>query len=159
MSDAYSTGTGAQQGSSSSTDVVTALQGIIRQITAGNANLKSVDTDVTGAIEAQTTAQVAAFNTQLTALIAAILAVFPTAIFTGSFTLGAAATTVVNNGHVLSSSIIIPFPTNASAATLMGSAKSLYISAKSAGVSFTVATASAGAAAGTETFSYVLVNL
>lgn len=143
MSDAYSGGggPGPQQGSSSSTDVVTALQGIIRQITAGNAALK---TDITG---------------QLAALVAAVLAVFPTAVFTGSFTLGAAAATVVNNGHVTASSVIIPFPTNASAGTLMGSAKSLYISAKSAGVSFTVATASAGAAAGTENFSYVIVNL
>ena len=162
MSDPYSTGTGAQQGSSSSTDIVSTLQGIIRQITAGNAAITSVDTDVTAAIEAQTTAQgtqSASLITELATITAAILAVFPTAVFTGSFTLGAAATTVVNNGHVTASSVIIPFPTNASAGTLMGSAKSLYISAKSAGVSFTVATASAGAAAGTETFSYVIVNL
>ena len=123
-------GSGSAQGAASIGDVTTALQGIIRQITSGNA-----------------------------ALTAAILAVFPTAVFTGSFTLGAAATTVVANGHVLSSSIIICFPTNAAAGTLMGSAKSLYISAKSAGVSFTVATASAGAAAGTETLSYVILNL
>jgi hypothetical protein len=151
MSDQYQP---LNQGSSSSTDLVTALQGITRQITAGNAALAAVDT----AIEAQTTAQVAAFNTQLTALIAAITAAFPPRIFTGSFTLGAAATTVVTDANVLSSSIIVAFPTNAAAGTLMGSAKSLYISAKSAGVSFTVATASAAAAAGTETFSYVIVN-
>lgn len=142
------------QGSSSSTDVVTALQGIIRQITAGNAALKSVDTDVTTAIEDQTTALV----TQLAALVAAVLAVFPARIFTGSFTLGAAAATVVANGNVLSTSIILCFPTNAAAGTLIGSAKSLYISAKSVGVSFTVTTASAAAAAGTETFSYIIVN-
>lgn len=155
-------GSGSAQGSAGNTDIVTALQGIIRQITAGNTDLQELndtfDTQFTAlatAIAAQTTA----LNTQLAALTAAILAVFPTAVFTGSFTLGAAATTVVNNGHVLSSSVIIPFPTNASAATLMGSAKALYISAKSAGVSFTVATASAGAAAGTETFSYLIVNL
>lgn len=152
MSDQYSVP--PVQGSSSSTDIVTALQGLIRQITAGNATLKTVD----ASIDAQTTAQVAAFNTQLTALIAAITAVFPAKIFTGSFTLGAAATTVVNDGNVLTTSVIIPFATNASAATLMGSNKSLYISAKAVGVSFTVATASAAAAAGTETLSYVLIN-
>lgn len=158
MSDAYSTGTGAPQGSSSNTDIVTALQGIIRQITNGNAAVK---TDVTGAIEAQTTEQAtlnAALITQLATITAAILAVFPTKIFTGSFTLGAAVSTVIANGNVLSSSIILAFPTNASAGTLMGSAKALYVSAKSAGVSFTLATASAAAAAGTETFSYVIVN-
>lgn len=158
MSDTYQSQPPAQ-GSAGNTDIVTALQGIIRQLTAGNIDLQSVDTDVTGAIDAQTTAQVAAFNTQLAALIAAITAVFPAKIFSGSFTLGAAAMTVVNDGHVLSSSIIVLSPTNAAAGTLMGSAKSLYISAKSAGVSFTVATASAAAAAGTENFSYVIVNL
>lgn len=138
MTDAYQNPT-PPQGSTSNTDIVIALQGIIRQITAGNTAL-------------------AAVTTQLAAQTAAILAVFPARIFTGSFTLGAAATTVVNNGNVLSTSIIILFPTNAAAGTLQGSAKSLYISAKSAGVSFTVATASAAAAAGTETFSYLIVN-
>lgn len=149
---------GYQQGSAGGTDLVTSIQGIIRQITAGNANLKAVDTDVTAAIVDQTSTQVAAFNAQLAALTAAILAVFPARIFTGSVTLGAAATTVVANGNVATTSIIMLFPTNAAGATLMGSAKSLYISAKSAGVSFTVATANATAAAGTETANYVIVN-
>ena len=72
----------------------------------------------------------------------------------GSFTLSAAATTVVTNANVTSTSKIILVPTNAAAATLMGSAKALYISARTAGTSFTVATANAVAAAGTETFDY-----
>lgn len=143
MSDAYPGNQPQQQGSAGNTDIVTALQGIIRQLTAGNTDLQEMN---------------AALTAQLAAIAAALLAVFPATIFTGSFTLGAAATTVVNNGNVLTTSIIIPFPTNASAGTLMGSTKSLYISAKSAGVSFTVATASAVAAAGTETFAYVIVN-
>jgi hypothetical protein len=130
MSDAYTTGTGAQQGSSSNTDLVTTLQGIIRQITAG--------------------------NTQLATLTAAILSVFPR--ITGSFTLAAAATTVVAQTGVNATSKILLSPTNAAAATLMGSTKSLYISAKTVGASFTVATASGVAAAGTETFDYVIVN-
>lgn len=72
----------------------------------------------------------------------------------GSFTLAAAATTVVNNANVTALCKIILVPTNAAAATLMGSNKALYISTRTAGTSFTVATASAAAAAGTETFDY-----
>jgi parallel beta-helix repeat protein len=75
---------------------------------------------------------------------------------TGTFTLGAAATLVVSNANVVSTSKIALTPTNASAATLQGSAKCLYVSSISAGVSFTVATASAAAAAGTETFLYTV---
>lgn len=116
------------QGSSSNTDIVTALQGIIRQITAGNA-----------------------------ALVAAIAAVFPR-ITPGSVTLGAAATTVVTAPQITATSKITLTPTNAAAATLVGSAKSPYISARSVGVSFTIATASGAAAAGTETFDYLIVG-
>lgn len=76
----------------------------------------------------------------------------------GTFTLAAAATTVVTEPATQSNSFINITATNASAATLMGSAKSLYISAKTPGASFTVATASAVAAAGTETFSYSIVT-
>jgi hypothetical protein len=76
----------------------------------------------------------------------------------GTFTLGAAATTVVPEPAVRSNSIIMPIPTNASAATLQGSAKYAYVSVKTVGVSFTVATANGTAAAGTETFTYQLMN-
>lgn len=74
----------------------------------------------------------------------------------GTFTLAAAATTTVNQAAVQSNSNISLTSTNAAAGTLMGSAKALYISAISPGVSFTVATANAAAAAGTETFSYTI---
>jgi hypothetical protein len=76
----------------------------------------------------------------------------------GSFTLSAAATTTVNDTDVTATSTIMLMPTNAAAATLMGSAKALYISARTAGTSFAVSTASAAAAAGTETFEYQLCN-
>lgn len=76
----------------------------------------------------------------------------------GTFTLAASASTVVANPAVTANSIIGLTAQNASAATLMGSVKSLYVSAKSAGVSFTVSTANAAAAAGTEQFSYTVVN-
>jgi hypothetical protein len=76
----------------------------------------------------------------------------------GTFTLGAAASTTVSTTSVQGNSIITFTPTNASAATLMGSAKALYISAINAGTSFVVSTASAAAAAGTETFSYIITT-
>lgn len=76
----------------------------------------------------------------------------------GSFTLAAAATTTVLNAKVAANSRINLMPTNAAAGTIMGSTKSLYVSARSAGVSFTVATASGIAAAGSETFEYEIIT-
>ena len=78
----------------------------------------------------------------------------------GTFTCAANTNTVVTNNAIVSAtgsnSTITFTPTNAAAATLMGSSKALYISAKSAGVSFTMTTADGAAAAGTETFSYMI---
>lgn len=123
--------TGVATPGANTTDLVTALQGIIRQLTAGNAN-------------------------SLT-LIAAIKAAFPS-ISNGTFTFGAAATVVVAAPQVTATSQILLIPTDASAATLVGSAKSPYVSARSVGATFTVSTASGGAAAGTETFNYLMVG-
>jgi hypothetical protein len=74
----------------------------------------------------------------------------------GSFRCAIAATTTVNDTGVPVHSRIHLTPTNAAAATLWGSAKALYISAKSARASFTVATANVSNAAGTETFDYLI---
>jgi len=74
----------------------------------------------------------------------------------GSFTMAAAATKVVTDTNVTATSIIILMPTNAAAGTLQQSTETLYISSISAGVSFTVATADGGSAAGTETFQYLI---
>ncbi len=76
----------------------------------------------------------------------------------GTFTATAAATTTVTQPAVTATSFIVLAPTNASAATLMANATSLYISAKTAGASFAVTTANGAAAAGTETFSYIIFN-
>lgn len=105
----------------SATDVVTQLQGIVRQLSLW----------------------VLAFTGRVT---------------TGTFTLAAAATTTVPQPAVKTNSNIDLTATNASAGTLQGSVKSLYISALVPGASFTVATASGGAAAGTETFSYKITT-
>lgn len=95
-------------------------------------------------------------NKILSQLVLAITNLFPRT--TGTFTLAAAATTTVTQPAVQSNNIIVLLPTNAAAATLMGSNKSLYVSAKTAGTSFTVATASGVASAGTEQFQYYVVT-
>jgi|WetSurMetagenome_2_1015567.scaffolds.fasta_scaffold54710_3 hypothetical protein len=81
---------------------------------------------------------------------------FSNKIKSGSFTLGAAATKVVNDANVGAASTVYIMPSNAAAATLMSGAKALYHSANNGGVSFTVATADGNNAAGTETFNYLL---
>lgn len=77
----------------------------------------------------------------------------------GSFTFAAAATVVVPEPLVTANSFIFLQATNADAGTLVGSSESPYISARAAGVSFTVATADGGNATAGSTFNYLLINL
>lgn len=91
---------------------------------------------------------------QIVTALNALVALFPRTV--GTFTLAAAATTTVTQPATQANSIISFTPTNAAAATLEGSAKALYVSTRTAGASFTVATASGGNAVGTETFQYSL---
>lgn len=109
------------QGSGSLTDVVTALQGITRQLSA----------------------LVLAWQGRITQ---------------GSFTMGAAVSTVVLQPAVKANSDIDLSPRNAAAGTLQGSAKFAYVSAISPGISFTVTTSNGVAAAGTELFSYQITS-
>jgi hypothetical protein len=95
-------------------------------------------------------------NLNMSRLIATLQELFPRV--SGTFTMAAAATKVVTEPGVTASSVIVLSPTNAAAGTLMGSNESLYISTKVAGASFTVATAAGTAAAGTETFNYLIFN-
>lgn len=94
--------------------------------------------------------------TNLSQLIQTIVALFPRV--SGSFTLTAAPTTTVTQPGIKANSIVTLTPSNAAAATLMGSAKALYVSLLTAGASFTVSTANGTSAAGTETFSYTVIN-
>jgi len=96
----------------------------------------------------------AAANQLLGLIVEALRAI--TRLSTGSFTLAAAATKTVTDTNVTANCVILLVPTNASAATLMSGAKSLYISTKTAGASFAVATADGNNAAGTETFDYII---
>lgn len=107
-----------QNQSAGVTDVVTQLQGIVRQLTA----------------------LVKAINSRE---------------LYGSFTMPAASSLTITNPAIKGNSFITLMPTNADAATLMGSAKSLYYTII-AGTSFTVTTADAANALGTETFLYMI---
>jgi hypothetical protein len=75
----------------------------------------------------------------------------------GTFTSAVAATTVVTDANVKATSFIALTPLDATAAALMAGAHSLYISARTAGTSFTVATADAGSATA-GSFQYLIVN-
>ncbi len=94
-------------------------------------------------------------NQLMAKLITVISALFPRSI--GTFTMAAAASKVVTDANVTTSSFISLMPTNAAAGTLMGSTKSLYVTL--AAGTFTVTTASGVAAAGTETFTYSVTSI
>ncbi len=98
--------------------------------------------------------QLQSIVSQLSALVQA----FSGRLSFGTFTLGAAATTVVQNTAVKGNSYISWVPSNAAASALEGSAKCLYKSTVAAGASFTVATGNAVAAAGTETYDYIIIS-
>lgn len=78
---------------------------------------------------------------------------------TGTLTLGAAATTQMNNTAVSGSSTrVFLQPSNAAAAALVKTKGDCYVSTKVANSHFIVSTGDGTAAAGTETFDYWLVN-
>ena len=103
--------------------------------------------------------QAVGVNQNLSKLISTLGNAFVGKASQGTFTMAAAATKTVTDANIKSTSLVLWTATNAAAGTLEGSAKKLYLSALAAGTSFTVATASGVAAAGTETFSYLIVNI
>lgn len=78
----------------------------------------------------------------------------------GSFTMTATSFLLIANTNVKTTSKIFLSPTNSAAATLTNGASSLFAGSGSLvdGVSFTVSTANAGNAVGTENFNYVIFN-
>lgn len=98
-------------------------------------------------------------NKNLAELVSVLRTAFPLHCNTGSFTLSAAATKTVVDTTIKAGSIVFLMPTNAAAATLISGAKSLYVSARTAGASFTVATADGTNATGTEQFEYIAVSI
>jgi len=98
--------------------------------------------------------QMATSNQILGQLLALFRNLFPRS--SGTFTMAAAATKTVTDANVTTASIVLLMPTNAAAGTLVGSAKSPYVT--TAAGSFVVSTANATSAAGTETFHYCVLN-
>ena len=96
--------------------------------------------------------QVQGVNQNLAALVSAFKNAFVGNV-RGTFTMAAAASKIVTAANVTANSLIVLTPLNAAAGTLQGSAKCLYVTAASG--SFTVATASGAAAAGTEQFGWI----
>jgi len=95
-------------------------------------------------------------NKNISELIRTLQSIFRNA---GTFTWnGASATTTVENAGVQATSLVLLIPTNAAAATLMGSNEYPYVSSRVVGTSFTLTTAAGTAAAGTETFAYLLIT-
>lgn len=95
---------------------------------------------------------------QMGNLIQALTNLLPFSGAIGSFTSTAGSTTTVADATVQATSHIDLTPTNAAAATLDSAATAYYVSARTVGVSFTLTTANAGAAAGTETWTYQITN-
>ena len=96
-------------------------------------------------------------NRNLSALVSAMTSAFVGNAAASTFTMAAAASKAVTDTNVQQSSYVFLFPLNAAAGTLQASADSLYTTA--ADGSFTAATAGGGAAAGTEQFAYLVLNL
>lgn len=101
--------------------------------------------------------QASGVNRNLAEISSILRSAFPMSATQGTFTCAAATSTTVANANVKATSFILITPTNQAAATLMSGANALYLSARTAGVSF--AFAGTGAAIGTETFQYLIVNV
>jgi len=74
----------------------------------------------------------------------------------GSFTAANNTDTTITNRATRADSVVTLMPTNDAAGTLQGSSKHLVVSARTLGASFVVSTADGVAAAGTETFEYLI---
>jgi hypothetical protein len=82
---------------------------------------------------------------------------FALAAFSGSLTMAASTSKTVTDANVKANSKIFLMPTNTSAGALEAGANKPWVSARNAGVSFVLTCA--GAAAGTETYEYIIVNV
>jgi pantothenate kinase len=96
-------------------------------------------------------------NNNLAKIAATLANKFALSAFSGSFTMAASTTKTVTDANVKANSKIFLMATNTSAGALEAGANKPWVSARNAGVSFVLTCA--GAAAGTETYEYVIVNV
>jgi hypothetical protein len=96
-------------------------------------------------------------NNNLAKIAATLATKFALACFSGSFTMAASTTKTVTDANVKATSKIFLMATNTSAGALEAGANKPWVSARNAGVSFVLTCA--GAAAGTETYEYIIVNV
>jgi adenylosuccinate synthase len=109
------------------------------------------------AFDSQISGHAQGMNSNLARIAQVLETRFALAAFKGTFTCANATTTTVNNANVKANSVILLMGTNAAAGALEAGANKPYVSARNAGVSFVIT--GAGAAAGTETYEYVIVNV
>lgn len=109
------------------------------------------------ATDPQMTGYAQGMNTTLGEILNTLKTRFALGAYTGSFTMAASTTKTVTDANVKAGSVILLMPTNASAGALEAGANKPYVSARNAGASFVLTCA--GAAAGTETYEYIIVNV
>jgi hypothetical protein len=100
--------------------------------------------------------QLQLLTSSMSDLLDILTAAFPRIL--GSFTTTATTTQAIPAPTITANAQVNIQPTNATAATLQGGAKALYIASVTAGVGFTVATADGTNATVSATFSYAVTN-
>jgi hypothetical protein len=96
-------------------------------------------------------------NTNLAKIVSVMETRFALACYSGSFTMAASTAKTVADANVKANSKIFLMATNTSAGALEAGANKPWVSARNVGVSFVLTCA--GAAAGTETYEYIIVNV
>lgn len=111
---------------------------------------------LSGASLSEINTQLKLANQNMSRLIQTIADIFPRVSSSFIFPNNASSVTV-SETNVQSSDRIVLLPSNAAAATMVGSSKSPWVSTVTSGASFVVSTAS-GSATGTGTFNYLIFN-
>lgn len=96
-------------------------------------------------------------NNNLGRLVQLMASRFALGAFSGSFKCAASTMTTVTDANVKANSVILLMPFGTAAASLEAGANKPVVTALNAGVSFVIT--GAGAAAGTEQYFYVIVNV
>lgn len=117
---------------------------------------EAVSRGLSGASLSEINSQLKFSNQNLSRLIETIAAIFPRVASSFVFPNGASSVTVAQTS-IQSSDNVVLIPTNAVAATMIGSTKSPWVSTFNPGASFVVSTAT-GTTTGTGTFNYLIFS-